>query len=294
MDMTPDTIGLIGFGEAGRAFAQGWRQDVPGLALRAFDTKTDGADAAAMRAAFAANAVTGCDTLAAVSSPVIVSLVTADQAGAVARDMADVIRPDSLFFDGNSCAPDTKRASAAAIEAAGGRYVDMAIMAPVHPKLHRVPVLLSGPHAAAAQAICAGLGMDTRMLPGDVGRASSVKMLRSVMIKGLEALTLESLLAARKAGVEDEVVASLNATHDGWDWARRGAYNLERVTTHGQRRAAEMREVAQTVCDLGLHSDMSRAIAKWQDNVGALGLAPGEDEFTTRADAILAALEDKA
>ena len=288
----PAQIALLGFGEAGQAFARGWRQDVPALQIRAFDIKTDGPDAAGKRADYALAQVTGVVSPEGLHGLDLFSLVTADQAGAAAQ--AARLAPGALFLDANSCAPETKRANAAVIEAAGGRYVDMAIMAPVHPRLHRVPVLLSGPHAEAAQALCDSLGMKVTIAGPDVGQASAVKMLRSVMVKGIEALCLESLLAARAAGVEGQVIASLDASHPGWDWATKAAYNLERVTTHGPRRAAEMREVAATVAALGLDNGMSRATAAWQDSVGALGLRTAQDdEFSARADAVLAALEER-
>ena len=293
MTQPPSHIALIGFGEAGQAFARGWRRDAPGLEIRAFDIKTDGPDAAGKRADYASAQVTGCDGPEGLAGLPLVSLVTADQAGAAARAQAAHVTPGTLYLDGNSCAPETKRAAAEVIEAAGGRYVDMAIMAPVHPRLHRVPVLLAGPHAEAAQALCQSLGMSPGVAGEKIGQASAVKMLRSVMVKGMEALCLESLLAAQKAGVADQVIASLDASHPGWDWAAKAAYNLERMTTHGTRRAAEMREVAATVAALGLDNGMSRATTAWAETVGGLGLTTTDKDFCTRADALLAALEER-
>jgi 3-hydroxyisobutyrate dehydrogenase-like beta-hydroxyacid dehydrogenase len=123
-----------------------------------------------------------------------------------------------------------------------------------------------------------------------VGEASAIKMLRSVMVKGLEALTAECLLAARRAGVDATVLASLRASDPGFDWAARSAYNLERMTTHGLRRAAEMREAAATLRELGLPDRMALATAEWQAELGGLGLPPGEAEAGARADRILARL----
>ncbi|MCI2399218.1 NAD(P)-dependent oxidoreductase [Aliiroseovarius subalbicans] len=283
-------IGLIGFGEAAAAFVSGWRHDAPTLALSAFDIKTtDPTQAAAKQAEYASAGVTGLSR-PEFDCTAILSLVTADQAHQAACAAAETLHPGTLFLDGNSCAPDTKRASSAVIEAAGGRYVDLAIMAPVHPALNKVPLLLSGANAPDSLPLLAELGMSGRVLAGDVGRASAIKMVRSVMIKGLEALSLECLLAARKAGVEDEVIASLDASFPGWDWATRAGYSFERATTHGLRRAAEMREAAKTLTDLGLNNGMSRATVTWQQEMGDLALTLDGD-FATRADAILAALE---
>ena len=147
----------------------------------------------------------------------------------------------------NSVAPDTKRAAAAAIEAAGGRYVDVAVMAPVHPRGRAVPLLVCGPHAEAARRALARCGFaqcpDRRRAAS--ARASAIKMIRSVMVKGIEALTAECALAAEAAGVRDEVIASLDASWPGADWAERVDYNLDRMMIHGLRRAAEMEEVVE-------------------------------------------------
>ena len=132
-------------------------------------------------------------------------------------------------------------------------------MAPVHPRLHRTPLLISGPHAEAAAPLLAALGMAAEIHDGPVGSASAIKMIRSIMMKGLEALVCECVLAGTKAGVIDTVLDSLDDTYPGFDWKTRSAYMLERVMTHGLRRAAEMREVALTVDLLGFDGAMSRA-----------------------------------
>ena len=233
-------ITLIGFGEAGRSFV------ADGLgATAAYDIdplKRDGIAAAA-------NSQSALD-----GATVVLSLVTADQVIAAAQDAAQHIAKDALYFDMNSVAPDTKHVAARVIEAAGARYFDVAVMAPVEPARLAVPMLMSGPHAADGIAILTQIGFtNVRALPGDVGRASSIKMIRSVMVKGIEALTAEMMLAGDAAGVTQEVIASL-----GGDWATQAAYNLERMATHGLRRAAEMEEVAKTLVALGIDPVMTR------------------------------------
>jgi 3-hydroxyisobutyrate dehydrogenase-like beta-hydroxyacid dehydrogenase len=164
----------------------------------------------------------------------------------------------------NSVAPDTKREAAAAIEAAGGRYVDVAVMAPVEKGL-AVPLLISGPHALAAQPLLEALGFsNVRMVGDEVGRASAIKMIRSVMVKGLEALSAECAAAAEAAGVFDEVMTSLDASEKATAWADKVAYNRERMEVHGQRRAAEMEESAKTLQGLGVEPVMTRGTALLQ------------------------------
>lgn len=282
-----ERLAFIGFGEAAMAFIGGWDAARP-TRVTAFDIKT-GDD---MQARYACHGVIGTATPGAALTDVqaVFSVVTADQALAAAETAAGSLPEGAFWFDCNSCAPGTKRKSAELIEAAGGRYVDVAVMAPVHPKRHHVPLLVSGPHADAAFAALHSLDMKPRITGFEVGRASSIKMIRSVMVKGIEALSAECFLAARRAGVEESVIASLEASDPAVNWRQRGAYNLERMMVHGIRRAAEMREVALTVEELGLGGGMSAAVAEWQDRIGNLGAAPGEDDLIARADTILSRL----
>ena len=289
--MSNDISGLafIGFGEAAEAISTGWGKPVAARAT-AFDIKTARPETAASPRERAARAgVRLLDDRAATlaGASAVFCLVTADQAETAAGECAPLLARGAFWFDGNSCSPGAKRRAAARIEAAGGRYVDVAIMAPVYPKLHKVPLLIAGPHAEAAAHLLAGLGMNARIMGDAVGDASTIKMLRSVMIKGMEALSAECFLAARRAGVEDKVLASLTASNPETDWPVQGAYNLERMMVHGRRRAAEMREVAVTLAELGLPNGLAAATVDWQQRIGDLGLDPGADSLTDRADAVL-------
>jgi 3-hydroxyisobutyrate dehydrogenase-like beta-hydroxyacid dehydrogenase len=204
--------------------------------------------------------------------------VTADQAAIAAGGCAPHLKPGALWLDLNSCAPSTKKSAAETVEAAGARYVDVAVMAPVYPKRNMVPLLLAGPHAETVKPLLEALPMSPRVVDGPVGSASSIKMIRSIMMKGMEALTAECVLAAVRAGVDDEVLSSLQASNPDFDWRARSAYNFERSLAHGIRRAAEMREVVKTVADLGFSPDMASATVEWQARMGALGLGPEVNE----------------
>ena len=215
---------------------------------------------------------------------VILSLVTADQARAAAEETARSIAPGALFCDLNSVAPETKRHAAHAIKQAGARYVDVAVMAPVHPLGRKVPLLVAGPHAEAGAEALTAIGFtNVRIVGASIGAASAIKMIRSVMIKGLEALTAECLLAAEAAGVREEVLASLDASERARPWAERGAYNLERMIVHGGRRAEEMAEVVKTLDALGTGSAMARATCERQHAIGALGVVPTDTLDSTLA-----------
>ncbi|MCP1200547.1 NAD(P)-dependent oxidoreductase [Notoacmeibacter sp. MSK16QG-6] len=281
-------IAIIGFGEAGQTISDGW--PVERGTIKAYDIKTDADETrGAIKARYRDAGVAGCSTRAEAlsSASAVFCLVTADQAVTAAQEAAPHLAAGAIWFDGNSCSPTAKQEAATAIEASGGRYVDMAIMAPVHPKGHRVPILLSGPHARDGLAVLKALDMNASIAGTEVGQASAIKMLRSVMIKGFEALTAECILAARRAGVETQVLDSLQASDPGFDWRSRSNYNLERMMAHGTRRAAEMDEVEKTVAALGLPPRMSGAIAAWQRQIGGLGLAVEDDDLVRRSDALL-------
>ena len=245
-------LALIGFGEAGSTFARagGW-----GGEAAAFDIAPERAEA--MAGLGIRGAGSAAEALAGV--PLVLSLVTADQALLAAQACAGHLAAGALWCDMNSVAPETKRAAAQAVEAAGGRYVDVAVLAPVQPAGMAVPLLLAGPAAEEAQALLAAAGFtNTQIAGGEVGRASAIKMIRSVMIKGIEALSDEMMAAAEAAGVADEVLASLDASERALPWAQRAAYNRERMASHGARRAAEMQETERTLLALGVEPVMTR------------------------------------
>ncbi len=248
-------VALIGFGEAGSTFA---RAGAWSARAAAFDI--DPARRDVMAGLGVAPAAAVGDALAGV--PIALSLVTADAALDAARNAAPLLAPGALFCDCNSIAPQTKRAAANAV---GTHYVDVAVLAPVDPAGMKVPLLVAGPLADEAEARLRSLGFtNVRVVGNEVGRASAIKMIRSVMVKGIEALTDEMMLAAEAAGVTDEVLASLDASERKLAWAGRAAYNRERMTTHGLRRAAEMEESAATLDALGVEPVMTTGTVRRQ------------------------------
>lgn len=283
------TVAIIGFGEAGRSFARGWKRDTI-AEIRAFDLKADQPiHATEMREAYENYGVTGafnsCAALA--GAGLVFCLVPADQALIAAQAAAPYLPSGAMWIDGTSSAPQTKRASASQVLAAGARYVDMAIMAPVETKGHRTATLLAGPDAESAAEYLHIIDMDTKVIGTQVGEASAIKMIRSVMIKGMEALTAECLLAARRAGVEAQVIGSLEASNPEISWRERSVYNLERMNRHGLRRAAEMREAVTTLSDLGLPNHMAAAMALWHDQIGGLGVEDAPTQLEAALDDIL-------
>lgn len=270
-------IAFIGLGEAATALISGWGPTMAAQ-ITGYDIKSDDpATATEIESRSADLGIRACRNLADAvqTADIVFCTVTADQAVAVAQAASEALRDGTLWLDLNSCAPSSKAEAADIINAAGGRYVDVAVMSPVYPKQNMVPLLLSGPVAQEAAQSLSQLPMAPRIVNGPVGAASSIKMIRSIMVKGLEALTAECTLAAVAAGVEDEVFASLNKSHPGREWEAQAAYNFERAIVHGERRAAEMEEVCKTLADLGLPADMAASTVKWQRSIAQAGaLAP--------------------
>jgi 3-hydroxyisobutyrate dehydrogenase-like beta-hydroxyacid dehydrogenase len=296
------SLAVIGFGEAGRILAGGLRASGR-FDVCAYDILVH---EPARRSALLAAAVERHVTMAESNreairgARIIVSAVTAASSTDVAREAAAALVPGQIFADINSVSPGTKRANAKLIEGAGGYYVDVAVMAPIPPYGLKVPILLGGRKAADLAALLAPAGMSFDIVADGIGTASAIKMCRSVMIKGMEALAVECLLGARHYGVEDRVLASLEDTFPQMKWDERADYLVSRVVVHGRRRAAEMREVAVTIEEAGLEPFMAVATAKCQDRVsdivdaGAGSRVVGSD-FSWRkfADAV-AALDRKA
>ncbi len=269
-------VALIGLGEVGRILAE----DLAGkAALAAWDVDLARADSIASANARALGLAPAASAAAAVAdADVVISAVTAEHDVAAATEAATGIRAGAFYLDLNSASPGSKQSSAAAIDGAGGRYVEGAVMAPVPPKRIACPILLGGRHAQAFVPVAQALGFSgARFYDAALGKASATKMCRSVMIKGVETLLTESMLTARAWGIEQEVLASLNDLLPVGDWDAVARYMISRSLEHGRRRAEEMREVARTVEEAGVPSLMSAACARRQDMTADLALGEGAD-----------------
>jgi 3-hydroxyisobutyrate dehydrogenase-like beta-hydroxyacid dehydrogenase len=282
-------VGLVGYGEVGRILAEDLQAQ--GVAVAAYDLKLGGALAAPLVDHAAAYGITLAASHADLAdrSDLIVSAVTASQAVPVAAAVAPAVRPGAWFLDFNSASPGAKQRAATLIDGAGGRYVEGAVMTSIPPYRTRVPLLLGGAAAAELSPLLAALGFAPQVASDRLGVASATKMCRSVMIKGLEAMVIESFTAARHYGVEDALIASLVETFPSIDWERQAAYFFQRVIAHGRRRSEEVREVAETVRDAGLTPWSADGTAERQAFVadladaGVFG-AKGQPGFARSAD----------
>ncbi len=271
----PRRIAIVGFGEAGsflgRAFAE-----VTACEVRAYDILIDDPVAKMPLKARAREAgVLLCQSSreAVDRAELILSLVTPDQAISAAVTAAEALGPGQTFLDLNSALPRDKKEAAQRIQQAGAAYVDGVAMDTIQRCGLKVPILLSGPRVAALAKTLNDLGWNAEAISDEVGAASTVKMLRSVVIKGIEALLAESLFAASKLGEVDRILKSLNHTYPGLDWFETARYHIERMARHGARRSEELKAAAETLSSLGVEPLMARAVAARQAWSAELGLA---------------------
>ena len=275
MAIRKPAICFIGFGEAGQAIASGLCE--AGIEqIAAWDILFPVADGERLKDAAAAIGVrcAGSAAEAAHGADAIISAVTAASSVDAAQSVKAYLSQRPFFLDINSVSPGRKQETAKLLGDAA-RYVDVAVLAPIHPARHQTPMLLAGVHATAIAPIMGALGMRVSIAGGEIGAAAAIKMVRSVMIKGIEALTLECFLAAARAGVVDEVAASMKNNYPGLDWTKMVPYNLERMASHGERRAAEMEESADTLRELGVEPLMTAATVRRQREMGQIGKQPG-------------------
>jgi 3-hydroxyisobutyrate dehydrogenase-like beta-hydroxyacid dehydrogenase len=277
-------IGLIGIGEAGAAIGAGLR-DANDLIVVGYDARGDDAVVRARAAAAGIRLVGSLGDLAA-ATDVLLCLTSAKVALSVAAAVAPHLGPDHVYADWNSASPQLKREIAHVVAATGASFVDGAVMAAVPPHRHRVPVLLSGGGAERLCAALGGLGMDLELLGPEPGQASAVKMFRSLLVKGLEALLLECAVGAHEYGVTERVLSSMNGTLPTDDWRELASYLLGRTVVHGARRAEELRQVARTLGDLGVEPLLADAGARRLQWFADLGL--GTDATALDYDAVLA------
>lgn len=274
-------IAFIGFGEVGQRFSRDLLTN-EGLEISAYDIVFDDPGRRAARleiaqaigvapAASAAEACRGAD--------VTISAVTADQAETVAQAAAGFLSRGQILFDVNSASPGTKQRAAAHLESSGAEYVEGAVMGPVLKPGIKVPILTAGPAAEQASEVLNALGMNLTPVAREHGRAAAIKLCRSIVIKGLEALMLDCARATKHWDVEADVFASLAETFPSIDWKQLAANMGERVATHGVRRAAEMREAAEMLQETGFDSSLMRAVADAQER-GARGKEAPEQLFS--------------
>ncbi len=265
-------VAIIGFGEAGGIFAKDLA--VQGVNVLVFDILFNSKrrrqpmlKKARVCGVTAARDLKDCLH----EAELVISAVTASSALDVAKEAERILHGGQLFLDINSVSPKTKRKAAGYVERRKARFIEAAVMSAVPKHRLQVPMLLGGPHAFETAEQLQKIGMNAMPFSAELGAASAVKMCRSVIIKGLEALVIESLFAARMYGAEDKVLESLAASFPGMGWeGPLPDYLISRVAEHGHRRVVEMREAAQTLQQVGMEPVMALATARRQQQLASV------------------------
>jgi 3-hydroxyisobutyrate dehydrogenase-like beta-hydroxyacid dehydrogenase len=270
-----DSVGFVGFGEAAFHLAKGLREAGVKRTV-AFDihlhTPRVG-DKIQARAKEAQTSLVEFSAALAAAASVIISAVTADQAVDAAEQTAPYLTSRHIYADLNSVSPRSKQKVGEIVTRGGARFVEIAVMGPIPPQLHKTPMLIGGAAAPEFLAMFSPYAMQLDVISTDeIGRAAAVKMFRSVIYKGLEALIFESILGASQYGAEDRVFASLAESFPGTDWKKLADYMVGRVVVHGERRAREMDEAARTLEELGIEPMMAAATARRMDWAADLDL----------------------
>jgi 3-hydroxyisobutyrate dehydrogenase-like beta-hydroxyacid dehydrogenase len=289
---------FIGFGEAGQAIASGLRE--AGIdTVAAWDILFPQPEGAPLKAAAERHGVRVADSAedALRGATMVISAVTAASSLEAAQSVEPHLAGNPFYLDINSVSPGRKQASAK-LFGDRARYVDVAVVAPIHPARHKTPMMLAGPHADAIATVLQSFDMKVPVVGANTGDAAAIKMVRSVMIKGIEALTAECFVAAARAGVTDQVAKSLSNNYPDVDWAKMIDYNLERMASHGGRRAAEMEQVADTLKELGVEPLMTTGTIQRQRQMGQIGRLPAvkstlDQGLTTMLSAISKAAQDR-
>lgn len=255
-------IGFVGFGEAAYHVAKGLRE--AGIAsISAFDIQVT--DQVRRRARETETRLVGTNRDLAEACEIMLSAVTADQALNAAHQNAPYLSGNHLYADLNSVSPGVKQSIARVIEAAGARFAEIAVMAPVPPYGHKVPMLAGGSGAPEFIQKLAPFGISAEIVSREVGAAAATKMFRSIIVKGMEALLTECVLGATRYDADERVFASLAETFPGINWKQLADYMVGRVVVHGERRAREMEEVAATLREIGIEPIMAEAIVRRMD-----------------------------
>lgn len=290
-------LGFIGFGAASFGLTKGLRQ--AGLEeVHFFDNMQDtppygevicrrGVETGAIRAASVGELVARAD--------VLISCVTGARALSAAGEAEPFLRANHLYADVNTASPSVKAGVARIVEKTGAAFCDAAMMGAIPSFLHRVPIVASGGGAARFQECLSPYGMNIRVIGIEPGQASALKLFRSIFMKGLLALFIETLTATHRCGVDETVLASIAESLDGIPFLETARVQMTKGVVNAERMAHEMEEVIATLEELGVPAGMSRASRETLLRCAELGLRErfGGELPTTLAE-VLRAMEDQS
>jgi len=268
------SFAFIGFGEAGSTVSETLRA-VGVERIATYDILFDDAKKGPpLKQRAAKLGVEACGSVAdaIAGADIVFSTVVCKSSLPAADAAAKYLKPAQLYLDFNSISPGLKRRVAAAIEPSGARFVEASVMSNVPGYGHRVPMLLGGKGARDFMALVAPLGFNVKFVQEEIGLASATKMVRSIMMKGMEALYLECMRAASHFGIEQDVLDSVDESIAGRNWTQNCNRVMARTVIHAKRRADEMAQVAETLREIDIDPAMAEATERCLRWCSTLGL----------------------
>ena len=299
MSLDPKVIALLGFGEAGSNIARGlaaeggWRgESKPGdnapRRVIAIDTALD-KDARGTALGKEARrldvAISDRYTEALSEADLVICAVQGEHALDAAKSAAPLLKPGAHYLDLCTVTGKMSDEDRAAIESGRGRYVDVAVMGGFFKSGIKAPMLIAGTDAEPVVAWMNANGFVTTYLGPKPGSASSVKMLRSVIMKGIEALAVESFVAAERQGILKEVMGCMGDV-DAVTFSAQLAMLAQTHIVHAERRWEEMGLVAQTLRETGVDPVMTTAIEKSHRRTVDARIAPADGKVPPLEEAL--------
>lgn len=287
---------FIGFGELGTALARGLGHS-GAHRLRAYTRERAQPAAASALAERLYRAQTHrCDTLdeAITGATAVLSVVPAQASLTVVAQCAPLLQPGTYFVDFSAAPVADKKAGAVLIAEADALYVDAAVLGTVSASGFEVPILASGPGAGGWQTLVEPEGLRVEAIDAPTGDATLVKLLRSVYMKGRDALIVEMMLAARRYGLEERVADSIQGPGEQVPFPAVAERVLCALALHAERRADELLASSAVVRAAGVDPLISRAGAEVLRGVAALGLGNAFGlERPADARRVLAAIDER-
>jgi 3-hydroxyisobutyrate dehydrogenase-like beta-hydroxyacid dehydrogenase len=247
-------VALIGFGELGGVLGAAL-EGAGGHELRVWSRSRLGS---------LEEAVTGAD--------LVISAVPGSASEEIADRVIRLLGRGACFADLTAAAPDPKERAARTAAARGVLYADGAVLGTVAASGHEVPIAAAGSGAEQLRDLTAGAGMSVEAIGGEAGRAAQLKLIRSVYMKGRDALVLEMMVAARRHGLEDEVARSIAGPGEGVPFTQLAERVLRALAIHADRRADELDASAALLREVGVEPLVTEASSERLRRLAALGL----------------------
>ncbi|MES1977399.1 MAG: NAD(P)-binding domain-containing protein [Pseudomonadota bacterium] len=263
-----EPIGIIGAGQLGTSLGKSLlAQGVPKVLTYNLPSDTKARERAESAGMSWLDAPAGLS-----EARIIFSAVTADSAVHAAKACASSIHPDAVYIDLNSMGPNEKNAAAEVVTAAGRKFIDGAVLGAAADGI-KMPIIVSGHDAQAVAERLTMMGMNVRAVGTKSGEAASIKIVRSVLAKGLEVLYVEALLSAHRLGVDTEVLK----TFCDWLDMRPAAASAQILVTthllHAERRMHELDMSIAAVRETGVEPVLTQAIRDRLAMTAATGIS---------------------